>query len=278
MEPTRRASAVRIAPEATRAPWYRRAPLTWFSRAAWGEILLVGVSLALYGVICSTAPANRSDAIRHAWAVIGFEQRAGIAVEPWLNSWLAAHPLWALLANYFYTTVFAVTTLGTLVLLWWRDRRVYRFHRTVLFIMTAGAALTYWLYPLAPPRLVPGSGFVDTVSAFGTWGGAYTSTTAQVANVYGAMPSMHTGWSLWVAVCLCAVFTHWWQRALAWTLPTLTILIIMATGNHYALDAMAGALYLGVAFLVWLLVLAVRRAFGHADLPTMFPHRHTVRS
>ena len=185
--------------------------------------------------------------------------------------------LLALLANYFYTTVFALTTLGTLVLLWWRDRRVYSFHRSVLFIMTAGAALTYWLYPLAPPRLVPGAGFVDTVSVFGTWGGAYTSTTAEVANVYGAMPSMHTGWSLWVAVCLCAISTKWWQRVLAVSLPVATILVIMATGNHYALDAMAGALYLGLALLVWMLVLAVRRALGHVDLPTIAPSRRPVR-
>ena len=259
------------------APWYRRRPTSWFSRAAWGEILLVGCSLALYGVICSTAPADRSDAVRHAWEVISFEQRSGFAVEPFLNAWLVAHPVLAVLANYFYTTVFAVTTLGTLVLLWWRDRRVYRFHRTVLFIMTAGAALTYWLYPLAPPRLVAGSGFVDTVSSFGTWGGAYTSTTAQVANVYGAMPSMHTGWSLWVAVCLCAISTRWWQRVLAVSLPVVTVLVIMATGNHYALDAMAGALYLVLAFLLWLLVLAVRRALGHVDLPTMSPRRRPAR-
>lgn len=258
-------------------PWYRRPPTRWFSRAAWGEILLVGTSLALYGVICSTAPADRSDAVRHAWEVISFEHRAGFAVEPVLNTWLVAHPLLALLANYFYTTVFAVTTLGTLVLLWWRDRRVYSFHRSVLFIMTAGAALTYWLYPLAPPRLVPGAGFVDTVSVFGTWGGAYTSTTAEVANVYGAMPSMHTGWSLWVAVCLCAISTKWWQRVLAVSLPVVTILVIMATGNHYALDAMAGALYLGVALLVWMLVLAVRRALGHVDLPTIAPGGRPVR-
>lgn len=277
MERTDRVSAAPGRAPRTSTPWYRRTPTTWISRAAWAEILLVGVSLALYGVICSTAPADRADAVRHAWEVISFEHRSGLAVETGLNTWLVAHPVVAVLANYFYTTVFAVTTLGTLVLLWWRDRRVYRFHRTVLFIMTAGAALTYWLYPLAPPRLVPGAGFIDTVSTFGTWGGAYTSTTAEMANVYGAMPSMHTGWSLWVAVCLCAISTRWWQRVLAVALPVVTILVIMATGNHYALDAMAGALYLGVAFLVWMLVLAVRRALGHVNLPTMSPQGRPLR-
>ena len=80
--------------------------------------------------------------------------------------------------------------------------------------------VTYWLYPLAPPRLVPDGGFVDTFIKYRTWGRLHTPANEDVSNQYAAMPSMHTGWSIWVAVSVCFVAGRWWIRVLAALCPS----------------------------------------------------------
>ena len=112
--------------------------------------------------------------------------------------------------------------------------------------MTLGALLTYWTYPLAPPRLVPGLGIQDAVAQHTS---AYSQLFGTLANPYGAMPSMHTGWSIWVAVMLGTyVWRSWWARLTLALHPTLTIVTIIATGNHYVVDAIAGGTYFLLAW------------------------------
>lgn len=113
--------------------------------------------------------------------------------------------------------------------------------------MTLGALVTYWSYPLAPPRLVPGLGIADSVAEHTA---SYSHLFGTLANPYGAMPSMHTGWSVWVAVMLGTyVWRSWWARLTLALHPTLTIVTIVATGNHYVVDAIAGFTYFLIAWL-----------------------------
>jgi hypothetical protein len=62
-----------------------------------------------------------------------------------------------------------------------------------------------------------------------------------LSNQYAAMPSLHVGWAVWVAVQLRAHSTRAAVRRWAWTYPALTTLVVVATANHYVLDAVAGA-------------------------------------
>lgn len=228
------------------------------SRAARREIALVVVGYTVYSLIRNAAPAERPEAVAHGLQVVAFEERTGLAVEHPLNAFFDAHAALAVAANYFYATVFSISAVATLVLLFVLDRRLYAFHRSVLFTMTAGAMVTYWLYPLVPPRLLPGGGFVDTFVKYHTWGRLYVDSGTAISNQYAAMPSMHTGWSIWVAVSLCTLASRWWQRALACCLPVVTVLVIMGTANHYLVDALAGAFYYAVALTLVTVVLRVR--------------------
>ena len=86
---------------------------------------------------------------------------------------------------------------------------------------------------------------------------SYSHLFGTLANPYGAMPSMHTGWSVWVAVMLGTyVWRSWWARLTLALHPTLTIVTIVATGNHYVVDAIAGFAYFLIA---WLCVTLTRR-------------------
>lgn len=109
------------------------------------------------------------------------------------------------------------------------------------------ALVGFWLYPLAPPRLMPGLGFIDT--AHGPQDltnpdyGALTSLT----NQYAAMPSLHFGWSLWCGVVIVILAPKTWMKLLGALHPLFTVCAIVATANHWVLDAVGGAAVVGAA-------------------------------
>lgn len=208
------------------------------------EFVLVALSAVVYSLVCFLAPVLPSTAFSHAREILFIEHTLGIDIELELNLWLYAHPVLASIASTFYSLSFFLVTFGALILMWVKRPDRYSFARNCLFLMTAGAACTYWAYPLAPPRLLTSFGFIDSVATQSTLGEGYTQMTAALANPYGAMPSMHTGWALWSALMLgMYAYRRWWQRLLLALHPTITIIVIIATGNHYVLDALAGISY-----------------------------------
>ena len=218
------------------------------------EALTLALACLAYSVLSFLARASESLALSHAHSIVAFERRVGLFIEPSANAWLGAHSTLASLASTQYATTFLLFTGLTLVALWIKAPQFYSRARWTLVVMTLGALVTYWSYPLAPPRLVPGLGIADSVAEHTS---SYSNLFGTLANPYGAMPSMHTGWSVWVAVMLGTyVWRSWWARLTLALHPTLTIVTIVATGNHYVMDAIAGIAYFLIA---WLCVTLTRR-------------------
>ena len=201
------------------------------------EVLTLALACLAYSVLSFLARASESLAFSHAHSIVALERRVGLFIEPSANAWLAAHSTLASLASIQYATTFLLFTGLTLVALWIKAPQFYSRARWTLVVMTLGALVTYWSYPLAPPRLVPGLGIADSVAEHTS---SYSHLFGTLANPYGAMPSMHTGWSR------LTLALH----------PTLTIVTIVATGNHYVMDAIAGIAYFLIA---WLCVTLIRR-------------------
>ncbi|MDC4233308.1 phosphatase PAP2 family protein [Actinomyces sp. B33] len=223
------------------------------SRGAAAEAALVAVCCLMYSVLCDLAPASASRAFSHARQILRLEQSLGIDVELGLNTWLAGRPHLSAAAGLFYSSSFFLMTFGALIVLWIHRPDRYRMARNALFLMTGGAMIVYWAYPLAPPRLLPGGPYADLVATGSTVGSGYSKMFGELANPYAAMPSMHTGWSVWVAVALGAfVWKRWYQRLLLALHPLTTIWVILATGNHYVLDAVGGIVFfaLGAAAVI----------------------------
>ncbi|HWK93585.1 MAG TPA: phosphatase PAP2 family protein [Luteimicrobium sp.] len=213
------------------------------ARALGREALLVVAVYAVYSVIRNLAPQRSSLAEHNAWNGLRLEESLRIDVEHGINDFVVAHPWIAVPANYFYATLFLPAVIGTLVWLWIRRPQVYSHYRTALVVMTLIGLICFWLYPLAPPRLLPGAGFVDTVPYFHTWGmDSSGPSNTGVSNQYAAMPSLHFGWSLWCGTTLWRCASRVWQRVVGFLYPLLTLLVILATANHYLLDAVAGAI------------------------------------
>ncbi|MFF9766362.1 phosphatase PAP2 family protein [Streptomyces sp. NPDC053086] len=219
-----------------------RRPRLWF------EILLIAVSYWTYSLTRNAVPEQRAAALRNADWIWRVEHALGVGVEQSVNHAVNSVNWLIVGMNYYYATLHFVITLGVLVWLYrWHPGR-YAATRLVLFATTGVALLGYYLFPLAPPRLMGGGYFVDTVSAHHTWGSMASGDLKHMSNQYAAMPSMHIGWSLWCGLTIFALASVPWARVLGLLYPAATLLVIVATANHFWLDAVGGALCIGFGF------------------------------
>ncbi|WP_406860560.1 phosphatase PAP2 family protein [Streptomyces sp. HUAS MG47] len=221
-----------------------RRPRIWF------EILLILVSYWTYSLIRNAVPEQKAQALENADWIWQAEKSLGLAFEEAVNH--AANSVgWLIVAmNYYYATLHFVVTIGVLVWLYRRQPGRYAASRTVLFATTGVALVGYYLYPLAPPRLMNGQNFVDTVLVHQTWGSMASGNLKHMSNQYAAMPSMHIGWSLWCGLIIFLLASAPWAKILGLLYPAATLVVIVATANHFWLDAVGGVICLAFGFLV----------------------------
>jgi hypothetical protein len=150
-------------------------------------------------------------------------------------------------ANVFYVSVHFPATVAFLVWMWAFRPRAYTWARSLLVSLTLVALLLHVTFPLAPPRMLSGQGFVDTMAVYGP--SAYGGSTQGVTNQYAAMPSLHAAWAFAVAAALVVVLKGGW-RWLATLHPLLTVAVVVGTANHYWLDVAGAAALVLLAMLV----------------------------
>lgn len=224
---------------------HRRAP---GDPRVWFELVLIGLSYWIYSLIRNAVPEQEAAAQRHAHRIWTLEHHLGIAVERTVN--LTVNSVTWLITglDYYYATLHFIMTIGVLVWLFRRHPGRYAAARTALFVTTGIALVGYYFYPLAPPRLMTGGGFVDTVAVHHTWGSMASGDMAHVSNQYAAMPSMHIGWSLWCGLTLAFLARRHWVRVLGLLYPVTTLVVIVCSANHFFMDAVGGVVCLGVGF------------------------------
>lgn len=204
--------------------------------------------LLAYESVQRLAGDDVAAATSHARTLLGLEQAVGLAPEQALDRATAASPLLSLLSSAWYSALHYTVTPVVLALAYWRLPERYRAVRNAFFATTAAALLGYFLLPTAPPRLL--AGYVDVVSetaGSGWWSAAPPIGTSGVDQL-AAMPSMHVGWALWSALALSLVVRRRWLRSAVLLYPAVTAVVVVATGNHWLLDVVAGA---SLAALAW---------------------------
>lgn len=207
------------------------------------EAVLLLVLLGLYRWGRALADGRHPLALAHAHRLRALEQHLHLPDELAVQHVLLAHPLLARAADTYYATVHFPLTGAALVFLYLRRRRVYRRARTTLVLATGAGLLTTFGYPLAPPRMLGDLGFTDVAARFGQ--SVYQGAAAATSNQFAAMPSLHVGWAVLVALALSATAPgetprHRWVRRLWWAHPVTTLLVVIGTGNHFWLDGVAG--------------------------------------
>jgi diacylglycerol O-acyltransferase / wax synthase len=202
-------------------------------------------------------PGRASSAQAHGRDVFSLEQRLHLDPEPALNRWLAPHHALRIFADYEYATTYVISAFALLFWLYRRRPELYAWARTSFIWLNLIAIAIFAAYPLTPPRLSDGQGFVDTVRLGHTWfswGGPLVGHANQLA----AMPSLHFGWALWVSVVLARISGGRRVQALSAAHVLLTLWVILATANHYLLDAVV-ALVLVTACVRWTPIEPVKR-------------------
>jgi hypothetical protein len=212
------------------------------------EVIFIGVSYFLYSLVRNGVPTHERLAFHRASQLLTAEHWLHIDFELTLNKALAGVGWLAQVADYYYATMHFAVTIGVLVWLYTKHPLQYRSVRTALYVTNILALVGFWLFPLAPPRLLPGHGFVDTVVTFHTWGSWGSSGVDAASNQFAAMPSLHIGWSLWCACAIVMLARPWWAKLLGALYPVATCLVIMSTANHYILDAAGGVVALALGF------------------------------
>ena len=217
------------------------------------ELALVAAVYAAYDASRFFVQGRQRIAFANAHSVLNVESALRINAERALNLAVSTHQVVAVAADYLYATTHYIVTPLVLIWLWRRHRDVYSQARTTLMVATVLGLVGFALLPVAPPRML--HGFVDTMSRYSTagWWGTDASAprgTGHLTNEFAAMPSLHVGWALWCGWQLAHHARAWFIRALGVAYPIVTALVVIGTGNHYVLDALAGVVVIGFAGLL----------------------------
>ncbi|MEU3397814.1 phosphatase PAP2 family protein [Streptomyces filamentosus] len=213
------------------------------------ELLLVTGLFLVYKFGRLLANGHETRAFGNAERVWDLERALHLPGEGTIQQLLLHGEALIRTANTYYAAVHFPATIAFLAWLYWRRPAHYVWSRRVLALVTGAALALHILVPLAPPRLLASAGLVDTARVYGPSVYGAVPETDSMANQFAAMPSLHFGWALMVAIGLIAA-TRSPLRGLWLLHPVLTLLVIVGTANHYWLDALAAAVLLGLALLV----------------------------
>jgi hypothetical protein len=206
------------------------------------ELALVIALLLAYKYGRFLVRGHVQAAIKHGRDVIGLERSLGVFSEARFQDLVVTSATVVRFLNSYYLIAHVAVTAAAFIWLYARHANTYRRFRNVMVAITTLGLSIHLLFPLAPPRMFPRLGFVDTARMFGPASYGPGSPYKGFANQFAAMPSLHFGWALVIAwAVLIATKSRW--RYLILLHPVLTLAAIVLTANHYWLDA-AGALVL----------------------------------
>ena len=233
------------------------------------QIVLFMGALLLYDLVRGLVEdGNPYRPFGDAMRIIDIERTLHVFIEPSVQAW-ALNKHWLIDgADWVYVNGHFFVTLAVLAFIYARRNDSFYFVRNMFMIAMALALIGYWLYPTAPPRLMPEWGFTDAISQFvtGGTGSVDTGATKAFVNFYAAVPSMHVCFAVMIGGSMFRL-TRWRPGKIMWALyPLVITFVVVATANHFLTDVFLGALTAGAAALLAQRLLARARpdawAFG----------------
>ena len=245
----------------------------------WKEALIISAFYSIYTLIRNRFGSTLVEGVsvpEHAFTnalrVIRFERWIGLFHEETIQDWFLPHIWFIKTMNVYYGTAHFFVTLGVFIALYKLRPSVFGQWRNTLAIMTALAIIGFSLFPLMPPRLLDAPcpdagygakcittelrtrndaenfGFIDTVKEFGGPWAFDSGPASKLTNQYAAMPSLHIGWATWCAFGLWPIARKLWMRLALLIYPSVTMLCIIVTGNHFWIDGVGGLIAFAVAY------------------------------
>jgi hypothetical protein len=219
------------------------------------EAAIVLALFALWQLAGTLAVMRTTGALARAWSIWHAERTLHLPSEVTLQHAILGHRLLVEAANAYYIYGHFMPLIGFLAWTFLRHRHAYAEVRAVIVFVT-GASLLIQLVPVAPPRMLPEAGFVDTGLLLHQ--SVYGPINTGMADQLSAMPSVHVAWAVIIAVVVFRLSPSRW-RWLAVAHGVLMSLVVVVTANHFWADGLAAAALVGLAGLG---ILAVRRLRG----------------
>ncbi len=216
---------------------------------AFRQVLLFYAAYHAYSIVRGIAddPGAASTAFDNARGVISLERTLGFFVEPSVQAWVSGSNVVTDAASWLYLNAQTSVTVGALFFIYmWRNPSFY-FVRNMMMVAMGIALIGYVVYPTAPPRFFPEWGFFDSVQDFA--GVSDDSSVNELFNPYAAIPSMHVAFALMIGWSLARLVGNRFLRAFWWAYPVLVTFVIVATANHFLMDAVLGAITAALAAL-----------------------------
>jgi hypothetical protein len=233
------------------------------------QIGLFAATFALYNLVRGLVDGGFGyKPFGDAMKIINFERAVHIFVEPSVQAWTQNKHWLMNAADWTYLNGHFFVTFAVLLFMYVRRNDSFYFVRNVLMISMALALVGYWLYPTAPPRLMPEWGFTDSISQFLGVPHLDYGPEGALLNSYAAVPSMHVCFAAIVGFSMSRLVRRRAAR-IAWLLyPALVTFVVVATANHYLTDVFLGVFTAAVSAVIAHRLLARARpqkwAFGAA--------------
>ena len=202
------------------------------------QIVLFCGAYWAYRLVRGIVDDDPAAAFEHARQLVALERAAGLYTEPAVHAWARSVPWLIDAASWTYVNSHFVITTLTLAWIYLFRNPAFYFVRNMFTVAMGLALVLYVVYPTAPPRLLPELGYVDSVAAFT---GVPASASGLLVNPYAAVPSMHVAFALMLAGSMARTARRGWARALWVAYPGLVAFTVVATANHWWIDAALGA-------------------------------------
>ena len=207
------------------------------SPAARVQLGLFLLAYLLYSAARWLTVGDLSVAKTNADWIMSLEHHLGVASEASVQHGLqGTWALWVL--NHLYLAAQLVVLPGSLLFLYRRSRPVYERLRNTILATWLISIPVYAAFPVAPPRLA-GVGLVDTITSQ-TGFALNGKLTTSFYNELAAVPSLHVGFAVAIGIALAGALHNRVAKAVALMWGPVVALAVLATGNHYVFDIVAG--------------------------------------
>ncbi|MFC0042650.1 phosphatase PAP2 family protein [Actinomadura rayongensis] len=220
------------------------------------ELLFIAALYSVYRIGRVLASGHVGEAMRNAHRVWDLERTVHLPGEERVQALFLHSESVIRVVNCYYAYVHFPAIVVFMLWMYLRRPAYYRWVRWVLIGLTGLALVLHLSMPLAPPRMLGIEGLIDTGQRFGP--AVYGAPQAHsIANQYAAMPSLHIGWAIVIAMGLIVSARTRWRWL--WVLhPVATVLVVVGTANHYWMDGIV------VSALLAIVLVALRPSFRRA--------------
>jgi membrane-associated phospholipid phosphatase len=225
------------------------------------------------GAVHGDTVAEMGAAFAHARDLIDIQNSLGLLFEPGFQSWALDTGWPSEVARWGYVNLHFKGACLLLLTIYFVRPGSFPFVRNMVLAGMAISLLGYAFYPTAPPRFIGELGLDPSVAVTGNEP-LRLDYDDPLYNPFAAVPSMHVGLALILAWSLALLLSNRVLKAALFAYPLLMAFVVIASGNHFWLDAVLGAVTAALAAGVAMLLARLRPEWSfRAEVPPPEPNR-----